>query len=115
MLSYPKRRLRKMVQKGEYAEALQFGRSLESEYAEDHDFMFIMGSIHYMLDDPRSAIPYFDNAVSLRHDDIEALMLKTNSHIAIKQTESAIACCLHILKIDPQHIEARSLLTDLQA
>ena len=103
-----------MVQKGEYAEALQFGRSIEPEYAEDHDFLFIMGSIHYIMEEPRRAIPYLDKAVSLQSDDMEALMLMTNAHLALGQRQEAASCCMHILKIDPKHIEAKSILDDLQ-
>ena len=111
---YPKRRLRKMVQDGQYAEALHFGRSIESEFAEDHDYHFIMGSIHYILEEPRRAIPYFDRAISFQHNDIEALMLKTNAHLAVREVEEAMACCMHILKLNSDHIEARALLNDLQ-
>lgn len=114
LFRYPKRRLRKMVKNGEYAEALQYGMSIESEYAEDHDFLFIMGSIHYIMEEPRDAIKYLDRAVSLRPDDVEALMLMTNAHISLKQRQEAASCCMHILKVDPGHTEARSLLGDLQ-
>lgn len=114
LFRYPKRRLRKMVKNGEYAEALQYGMSIESEYAEDHDFLFIMGSIHYIMEEPRDAIKYLDRAVSLRPDDVEALMLMTNAHISLKQRQEAASCCMHILKVDPDHTEARSLLGDLQ-
>lgn len=114
LFKYPKRRLRNMIKKGQYAEALDYGRSIESNFAEDHDYLFIMGSVHYILEEPSSAIPYFDRAISLQHDDIEALILKTNSHLALKDVEDAIACCMHILKLDPEHRDARSLLNDLQ-
>ena len=102
-----------MVQKGEYTEALRYGRSIESKYAEDHDYLFIMGSIYYILDNAQSSLPYFDRAISLQHDDIEALMLKTNAHLTLKQPQEAASCCMHILKLDPGHNEARSLLNEL--
>lgn len=114
LFKYPKRRLRKMVQKGDYAEALQYGISIESEYAEDHDYLFIMGSIHYILENADSSLKYFDKAISLQHNDVEALMLKTNAHLAVNQPEEAAACCMHILKVDPEHEEARRLLRQLQ-
>lgn len=103
-----------MVQKGEYVEALQFGLSIESEYAEDHDFLFIMGSIHYIMEAPRRAIPYLDKAISLQSDDIEALMLMTNAYLALGQRQEAASCCMHILKVDPNHTEAKSVLGCLQ-
>ncbi len=113
-LKYPKRKLRKMVQRGEYAEALEFGKSIEPKYREDHDFLFIIGSVYYILDDPTNAIPYFDKAISFQHDDVESLMLKTNSHLSLGQPQEAAACCMHILKINPDHTEAKSLLKNLQ-
>ena len=111
---YPKRKLRKMIKKGEYAEALEYGNSIESKYAEDHDFLFIMGSIYYIMEEPREAIRYLDQAVSMRHDDVEALMLMTNAYLSQEQRQEAISCCMHILKIDPGHTEAMSLLKELQ-
>ena len=110
---YPKRKLRKMVQKGEYAEALDYGRTIEPEHAEDHDFLFIMGSIHYVLDEHADALSYFGRAIAFQHDDIEALMLMTNCHLALKQPQEAASCCMQILKIDPQHVEAESILSKL--
>jgi tetratricopeptide (TPR) repeat protein len=103
-----------MVQKGDYVEALRYGMSIEPEYVEDHDFLFIMGSIHYIMEEPRGAIQYLDRAVSLRPDDVEALMLMTNAHLSLKQRQEAASCCMHILKIDPGHTEAKALLGDLQ-
>ncbi len=111
---YPKRRLRKMMQAGEYREALEFGRSLGEKYGEDHDFLFIMGSIHYVLENHKEAIEYFDSAVSIQYDDIEALMLKTNSHLALGQSQEAMTCCMHILKVNPDHDNAASLLENLR-
>ena len=51
LFKHPKRRLRKLVKDGEYDEAVRFGKSLESEYSDDHDFMFIMGSVYFIVDD----------------------------------------------------------------
>ena len=111
---YPKRKLRKMIQKGEYAKALAFGQSIKEKYDEDHDFLFIMGSIHYMLEEYAEAIGYFDSAISMQYDDVEALMLKTNAHLALGQNQDAAACCMHILKVNPGHSEAESLLEQLR-
>lgn len=102
-----------MIQRGEYTEALGFGRSIEERYTEDHDFLFIMGSIYYILEEPARALPYFERAITFQHDDIEALMLKTNAHLALKQAQEAVLCCMQILKIDPEHEEARALLAQL--
>jgi tetratricopeptide (TPR) repeat protein len=102
-----------MVQRGEYTEALEFGKSIEERYTEDHDFLFIMGSIYYILEEPARALPYFESAITFQHDDIEALMLKTNVHLALKQPQEAVLCCMQILKIDSEHEEAKSLLSQL--
>lgn len=102
-----------MVQKGEYTEALQFGKSIEERYTEDHDFLFIMGSIYYILEEPSRALPYFEMAITFQHDDVEALMLKTNAHLTLKQSRDAALCCMQILKIDPKHEEAKFLLSQL--
>ncbi|NIP61206.1 MAG: tetratricopeptide repeat protein [Nitrosopumilaceae archaeon] len=111
---YPKRHLRKLVQQGEYIEALDYGKSLESKFFEDPDYLFIMGSIYYILEEANKALPYFDKAISLKGDDVETLMLKTNAHLALQQKEEAIHCCKHILKIDPNHFEASDLLHQLE-
>ncbi|MDX1595557.1 MAG: tetratricopeptide repeat protein [Nitrosopumilaceae archaeon] len=111
---YPKRHLRKLVQEGEYVDALEYGKSLEPKFSEDADYLFIMGSIYYILEDAKKAISYFDKAISLKGDDVETLMLKTNAHLALQEKEEAIHCCKHILKIVPNHSEATSLLTQLE-
>ena len=111
---YPKRHLRKLVHQGDYIEALEFGKSLESKLSEDHDYLFIMGSIYYILEDAKKAIPYFDKAISLQSSDIESLMLKTNAHLSLQEKEEAIHCCKHILKIAPEHSEAKALVSQLE-
>ena len=71
LFRFPKRKLRKMVQKGDYREALEFGNSLEEKFSEDADFLFIMGSIYYMLENADNAIHYFDRSLirkSIRMD-----------------------------------------------
>ena len=114
LFRYPKRHLRKLVQEGEYVDALEYGKSLESKFSEDADYLFIMGSIYYILDEAKKAIPYFDKAISLQGNDIETLMLKTNAHLALQEKDEAIHCCKHILKIDPNHSEATDLLNQLE-
>ena len=62
LFKHPKRRLKKLLKDGEYDEAIEFGKSLESQYSDDSDFMFIMGSVFYIVDDSKKALPYFDNS-----------------------------------------------------
>ncbi len=54
LFSYPKRKLRKLVKKGEYKEAVEFGKNLENQNPNDADLLFIMGSIFYILKDVSS-------------------------------------------------------------
>jgi len=59
LFSHPKRRLKKLLNEGEYKEALEFGNSIEEKYSNDPDFFFIMGSIYYILEDAKKRIILF--------------------------------------------------------
>ena len=114
LFKHPKRKIRKLIKEGEYEKAIQFGKSLDSEYSDDHDFMFIMGSVYFLVDDPKKALTYFEKAFQLNQNDIETLRLKTNVHLALEQKSEAIDCCENILKIDPKNHEAHDLLDELE-
>ena len=114
LFSHPKRRLKKLIKDGEYLEAIQFGKNFESKYSDDSDFMFIMGSIYYILEDGKKALPYFERAHQLNRTDIETLTLKTNSHLSLQQKDEAIECCRKILEIQPDNAEAQDLLEKLE-
>ena len=114
LFSYPKRRLKKLVKDGDYVEALEFGKSLESKFSSDHDFMFIMGSIYYILEDSKKAIPYFERALEINGNDVETLTLKTNAHLSLQQKDDAIDCCKKILELQPDNYEAHGLLEKLE-
>lgn len=114
LFSYPKRRLKKLIKDGEYVEALEFGKSIEPDFSDDHDFMFIMGSIYYILEDGKRAIHYFEKALSIKDNDVETLVLKTNSHLLLKQKDEAIDCCKKILNVEPENHEAHGLLEKLE-
>ena len=113
LFKYPKRELRKLLKKGEYDKAIALGKSLEPEYSEDHDFMFIMGSIFFIVDDAKKALPYFEKAFQLDKKNIENLTLKTNVHLALQQKAEAIDCCERIIDLDPKNSEAQDLLDKL--
>ena len=115
LFKHPKRRLKKLLKDGEYDEAVAFGKSLESEYADDHDFMFIMGSIFFIVEDAKRALPYFEKAFELDNNDVETLTLKTNVHLALEQKDQALDCCRRILKIQPKNSEAQDLLEALES
>jgi len=114
LFSYPKRRLKKLVKDGDYVEALEFGNSIENEFSQDHDFMFIMGSIYYILEEHKKSIPYFERALEIEDDDVETLTLKTNAHLALQEKDDAIKCCKKIIKIQPENYEAHGLLEKLE-
>ena len=114
LFSHPKRKIRKLIQKGEYDEAINFGKSIEAEFSDDHDFMFIMGSVYFLVDDAKKALPYFEKAYQINNQDIEILSLKTNVHLALQQKDEAIQCCKEILKIQPENSEASDLLEELE-
>jgi len=114
LFKQPKRHLRKLLKDGEYDEAVAFGRSLESKFSDDPDFMFIMGSIFFIVEDAKKALPYFEKAFQLDDSDIETLTLKTNVHLALKQKDEAIDCCRRILKLQPKNSEAQKILDELE-
>ena len=112
---YPKRRLKKLIQEGEYDEAIRLGKTLESKYSDDHDFMFIMGSVYFIVDDAKEALPYFEKSFQLDNSDVETLTLKTNVHLALEQKDEAIECCKRIIKLEPKNSEAQELLDKLES
>ena len=115
LFSHPKRKIRKLIQKGEYDEAINFGKSIEADYSNDHDFMFIMGSVYSLVDDAKKALPYFEKACQINSQDVETLTLKTNVHLALQQKDEAIQCCKQILEIQPDNSEASNLLDELES
>lgn len=106
--------MKKLVSEGEYAKAITLGKNIEAKHADDHDFMFIMASTYYMVDDAQNALEYFEKALSMKHDDMESLKLKTNSHLAMGQKDEAITAISRVLEIDPEDSEANALLDELQ-
>ena len=114
LFRYPKRRLKKLLRDGEYDEAIAFGKSIEPKHSDDHDFMFIMASAYFIVEDPKKALPYFERAVQLDDSDTETLTLKTNVHLALEQKDQAIRCCRRILELEPKNLEAHTLLEKLE-
>ena len=111
--SYPKRKLRKMVKNGDYKEALAFGEDLEDKFASDPDYLFIMGSIYYILEDTGNALHYFERTLAINDSDTETLSLKANLHYANGDAAEARACCERVLEVDPDHMASRDMLRDL--
>ena len=114
LFSHPKRRIKKLLDKGEYVEALELGKSIEEKYSKDTDFLFIMGSTYYILEEAEKSLHYLDKVLQINEYDKEALVLKANIHAYLKQKEIAIECCEKILKIDPKNNEAITIMEKFQ-
>lgn len=114
LFSYPKKRLKKLVDQGEYKEALEFGKSIEEKYSNDADFLFIMGSTYYIVEDAKNSLHYFDKVLEINEYDKEALLLKAHVHLFLKENTQAIECCKKILKIDPKNKEAQAILDSVE-
>lgn len=115
LFSYPKRRLKKLVKDGDYVEALEFGKSLQEKFSNDADYMFMMGSIYFILEESKKAIDYFEKSLNLNPNDVETLTLKTNAHLSSQQKDEAIECCKKIIKLEPKNYEAHGLLEKLES
>jgi len=113
LFSYPKRRLRKLVNNGDYKEALEFGKSIESKYSKDSDFLFIMGSIYYILEDAKNTLHYLDKVIAVDEYDEEALLMKANVHLYLKEHKEAFRCCDKIFEIDPKNKAAQDIFDKL--
>ncbi len=102
-----------MAKNGDYKEALEFGNSIEEKFSKDADFLFIMGSIYYILEDAENALHYFDRSLNEGDPDTETLFLKANVHFALKENDTVRECCEEILKMNPEHNEAKDLLAHI--
>lgn len=111
---YPKRRLRKLVEEGEYKEAVEFGKSLEEKNPNDPDLLFIMGGLFYILKDAKPALNYFDRVLEIIGVDQETLLLKANVHVFLKEFDIAIECCNKVIEVNFDNMEAKNLLARLQ-
>jgi tetratricopeptide (TPR) repeat protein len=111
---HPKRHLNKLINKGEYIEAIEYAKSIETKFNNDSDFWFIFGSVYFILDDAKKALPYFEKSLSLKNDDVETLIIKTNAHLFLEQKDEAIQCCKRIIQIEPDNYEAHGLLEKLE-
>ncbi len=111
---HPKRHLKKLINKGEYIEAIEYAKSIESKFENDYDFWFIFGGIYFILDDAKKAIPHFEKSLELKDDDVDTLIIKTNAHLFLEQKDKAIECCKRIIQIEPDNYEAHGLLEKLE-
>lgn len=102
-----------MVKNGDYREALEFGETIEAEFSADPDYLFIMGSIYYILENGDNALHYFERALAINDSDVETLALKASLHYSRGEAPEARACCERVLDVDPDHMASRDMLRDL--
>ena len=114
LVIYPKRHLQKLINKGEYTEAIEYAKSIESKFEDDYDFWFIVGGIYFILDDAKKALPFFEKSLTLKNDDVDTLIIKTNAHLFLEQKDEAIECCKRIIQMEPDNYEAHGLLEKLE-
>ena len=126
LFSYPKRKLRKLITQGEYEQAEQLGNELEQKFSKDPDFLFIMGSMYYMLNDEEKTLHYINRVLEMNPYDVESLSLKLRVHQfraenqedqELKQNELnvVIDCCRKILDETPDNFQVRDLITELES
>ena len=114
LFNHPKRKLRKFIENGEYEEAIHFANTLEEKFAKDPDFLFIMGSMYYILNDEKKTLYYIDRVLEINEYDVESLSLKLRVHEYLKENDVVIDCCKKILKVDPDNFEVRDILDGLE-
>ena len=115
LFSYPKRKLRKLISQGEYEKAIEFGNELEVKFSKDPDFLFIMGSMFYILNDEKKTLHYIDRVLEINPYDVESLSLKLRVHQFLKENDIVIDCCKKILEVTPDNFEVRDLITELES
>ena len=79
---------------------MEFCNDLEVIFSDDQDFLFIMGSMYYILQDEKNALHYIEKVLDIDEYDIEALSLKLRIYQFLKEDDKVIDCCKKILKID---------------
>ena len=114
LFSYPKRNLRKLIKNGDFKDAIELGNNLEEKYSQDHDFLFIMGSMFYILEDPKMTLHYIDRVLEISEYDVEALSLKLRVHQHLKENDIAIECCKKILSVNSDNYEVKDVLNELE-
>ena len=105
--------LRKLVKSKKYSQALKVGTAYLQKVPENHDILFIVGSIHYMQGRYRQAVSFFERALEIGSYDVDVLILKANSHHILREDKRAIQCCDKIAEIDPKNKAMRELLSKI--
>ena len=104
-----------MIQKGDYKEALEYGKSIEDKFTDDPDYYFIMGSAYYIMESWKNALLYFDRVLEMKHYDLDALELKANTHLKLEDKKAVIETCEKILEIDSDNDDAKRILDEINS
>jgi len=114
-ISQKKKELRKLVKQKQYDAALKIGSEILQKIPEENDVLFIVGGIHYMKNQHKTAISYFDKSLKVATFDTEVLLLKANSHYHLGEHKQAIQCCQKIKEIDPKNKSVSELLSKIES
>jgi len=114
-ISQKKKELRKLVKQKQYDAALKMGSEILQKIPEENDVLFIVGGIHYMKNQYKTAISYFEKSLEIATFDIEVLILKANSHYYLGEHKQAIQCCNKIREIDPKNKAVSELLLKIES
>ena len=114
-ISQKKKELRKLVKQKQYDAALKMGSEILQKIPEENDVLFIVGGIHYMKNQYKTAISYFEKSLEIATFDIEVLLLKANSHYYLDERKQAIQCCNKIREIDPKNKAVSELLSKIES
>ena len=114
LFNHPKRKLKKFIHDGEYEQAIEHAKSMEDEYSDDPDFLFIMGSMFYILEDEKKSLYYLQRVLEFNKFDVEALSLKLRIHQFLKENDDVIDCCKRILNVDSENHEVKDILDQLE-
>ena len=87
---------------------------MEEKYQHDPDFIFIMASIFYILQDPKKTLQYIERVLAIDEYDTEALSLKLRVHQHFKENAKVIECCKKILEVDSDAFDVRTILNELE-
>ena len=87
---------------------------MEEKYRYDPDFMFIMASILYILQDPKKTLQYIDRVLEINEYDTDALGLQLRIHQHFKENDKVIGCCKKILEVNSDAFDVRDILNELE-
>lgn len=68
--------------------------------------MYLKGLVHYNIEDYYKAVEFFNEALKLNPNYLDALDYKAQAFIQLKEYKKAIKEFDSILKIDPENIKA---------